>query len=53
MEGAVDGVIEVRVKERDEEVKNLLRVRSLEGQPHDTRWHEVQIKRNGEALFVS
>ncbi len=49
MEGASDGVIEVRVLEREEEAKNFLRVRSLRGQPHDARWHEVEIRPNGEA----
>ena len=42
--GAVDGTIDVRVMERDNEVKNLLRIRNLKGQPHDTRWHEIAIK---------
>ena len=31
----------------------LLRVTSLKGQPHDTRWHEIQIKPNGEAVLVT
>ncbi len=51
LEGAVDGVIDLRVMERDEEAKNLLRVRSLKGQPHDARWHEIEIKPNGEAIL--
>jgi KaiC/GvpD/RAD55 family RecA-like ATPase len=53
MESASDGVIEIRVMERGEEVKNLLRVRSMKGQPHDSRWHEIQIKPNGEATVLS
>lgn len=53
MEIATDGVIDIRVMEDEGVVKNLLRVRSLKGQPHDTRWHEVQIKPNGEAVIVS
>lgn len=53
LESAVDGVIDLRVMERNEEVKNFLRVRSLKGQPHDARWHEIQIKRNGEATLVT
>ena len=53
MEGASDGVIEVKLMERGEEVKNMLRVRSMKGQPHDSRWHEITIKRNGEATIVS
>jgi KaiC/GvpD/RAD55 family RecA-like ATPase len=53
LESDVDGVIDLRVMERGEEVKNLLRVRSLKGQRHDTRWHEVQIERNGEAALLT
>jgi hypothetical protein len=32
--------------------KNLLKLRSLKGQPHDNRWHEIQVKPNGEAILV-
>jgi len=53
LESDADGVIDLRVMERDEEAKNLLRIRSLKGQPHDARWHEIQIKRNGEATLVT
>jgi KaiC/GvpD/RAD55 family RecA-like ATPase len=53
LESDADGVIDVRVMERDEEAKNFLRIRSLKGQPHDARWHEIQIKRNGEAALAS
>lgn len=52
MEGASDGVIDIRVMERGEEAKSLLRVRSLKGQPHDSRWHEIEIKPNGEATLI-
>ena len=53
LESDADAVIDLRVMERDEEAKNLLRVRSLKGQPHDARWHEVQIKRNGEGTLIT
>lgn len=53
LESDVDGVIDLRVMERGEEWKNFLCVRSLKGQPHDARWHEIQIKRNGEAALVT
>ena len=53
IEGASDGIIDLRVMERDEAAKNLLRVRSLKGQPHDSRWHVVEIKSNGEAALIS
>ena len=52
MENASDGVIDIRVQERGEETKNVLRVRSLKGRPHDTKWHEIVIKSNGEATLA-
>lgn len=51
MESASDGIIDVRVMERDEEAKNLLRLRTMKGQPHDAHWHEIRIKSNGEATL--
>jgi len=51
LENVADGVIEVRVVDRQDEVKNLVRVTSLKGQPHDTLWHEIEIKPNGEAVL--
>jgi KaiC/GvpD/RAD55 family RecA-like ATPase len=53
LESAFDGIIELRVMERDDEIKNLLRIRSLKGQPHDARWHEVKINSKGEANLVT
>ena len=53
LESEYDGVIELRVMERGEEAKNLLRVRSLKGQPHDAHWHEIEIKPNGEAVLLT
>lgn len=53
LEGASDGIIDLRVMERDDEAKNFLRVRSLKGQPHDARWHEIELKPNGETMLVS
>lgn len=52
MESASDGVIDIRVMERGEETSNFLRVRSLKGQPHDSRWHQIEIMPNGEATVV-
>jgi KaiC/GvpD/RAD55 family RecA-like ATPase len=53
MEAASDGVIEVKVRDIEGEAKSYLRLRSLRGQPHDSRWHLVEIKPNGEAVLVS
>jgi hypothetical protein len=47
-EGFSDGV-----REHEEDIKNFLRVRNLRGQPHDSRWHEIEIKENGKAILIS
>jgi KaiC/GvpD/RAD55 family RecA-like ATPase len=53
MESACDGVVDIRVMERADEARTFLRIRSLKGQPHDARWHEVMIKSTGEAAFAA
>lgn len=53
MENICDGLIDVRVRERDDETKSYLRIQSLKGQPHDARWHEIKIGPNGEAALAS
>lgn len=53
LENIYDGVIDVRVMERDNEAKSHLRLQSLKGQPHDSRWHEIEIKGNGEAVLTN
>jgi KaiC/GvpD/RAD55 family RecA-like ATPase len=53
MESACDGIIDLRVFEQEGEVKNLLRIRTLRGQPHDSRWHSMNLGRNGEAKLDS
>lgn len=51
LEAASDGIIDVRVMDSEGKARNFLRVRSLKGQPHETSWHEVEIKSNGEAVM--
>lgn len=51
MESASDGIVDIRVMERGEEAKNMLRLRTLKGQPHDARWHVIEIKSNGETTL--
>lgn len=53
MEADWDGVIDIRVKDEGGEAKSFLRIRSLKGQPYDGRWHEIEVKPNGEALLVT
>jgi hypothetical protein len=52
VEASCDGIVDVRVLEQDQGLKNVLRLRSLKGQPHDNRWHEIEIKPNGEAVIA-
>jgi KaiC/GvpD/RAD55 family RecA-like ATPase len=52
VESISDGVIDVQLREHEEETKSFLRIRSLKGQPHDSRWHEIEVKPNGEAVIV-
>jgi len=51
IESAVDGVVDCRVLEQQGESKSFLRIRSIKGQPYDGRWHEIDIKQNGEATL--
>lgn len=53
MESAAGGVIDIRVEEREGEINNLIRVTSLKGQPHDTHWHKIEVKPNGEASLTA
>lgn len=53
LENICDGVIDVSVLERDDEAKSHLRMQSLKGQPHDSRWHEIEFKPNGEAVLTA
>jgi len=52
LECMFDGLIEVRVVEHDNEVKNMLRIRNLKGQPHDSHWHEIRVSSTGEASLL-
>ena len=49
MESASDGIIDLRVLELEGEVKNFLRVRAIRGQPHNSKWHLVDVTGRGEA----
>ena len=52
MESMSDGIIDTRVAEENDGVKTIFRVRSLRGQPHDSRWHVITIGPNGEASLT-
>ncbi len=52
MEADWDGVIDIRVMDEGGAAKSFLRIRSLKGQPYDGRWHEIEVKPNGEAVLA-
>ncbi len=53
MENTADGVMDVKVMEREDQTKNYLRIRGFKGQRYDSSWHEIDIKSNGEAILSS
>ncbi len=53
LENAADGLMEVKVAEQDEQLKIVLRVSSMKGQPHDARWHAIKIGSGGEAALTN
>lgn len=52
MEAAFDGVVDIQVLEREGKAKNFLRIRGIRGLPHDSAWHEVEMRANGEAVLT-
>lgn len=53
LEAACEGVIDIQAKELEGQVKNFMRIRNLRGQQHDSSWHEIEIKPNGEAVITA
>ena len=53
VEASCDGVIDVRTQEENGVLKNVLRLRVLKGQPHNNRWHEIEITPNGETELTN
>ncbi len=46
LEAASDGVIDLKVEEGGEEVRNLIRVRNMRDVGFDSRWHSLSIDEN-------
>ncbi len=53
IESTYDGLIEIKLMEQESEVGSFLRLTNLRGQPHDARWHKVEIRSSGEAILAS
>ncbi len=51
MEATADGVIDFKLEEAEGEMKNLVRVRSMQGMRFDSRWHQVKLGENFEVTL--
>lgn len=52
LESLCDGIIDFKSEEKDGNIENLLRVRMMRGQPHDSRWHRLEVLNNGEVTLA-
>ncbi len=48
LEGASDGVIDFKLEETGEEVRNLMRARVMRNVHFDSRWHQLKVGKNFE-----
>ena len=48
LEAAYDGVIDIRVIEKGEATRDMIRIRSMREVLHDRSWHELKIGSNFE-----
>lgn len=53
LESLADGIIEFRSEDKGGEIGQYVRVRSMRGKQHDSRWHRLQLLDNGEVKFVN
>jgi KaiC/GvpD/RAD55 family RecA-like ATPase len=51
LEDANDGIIDLRLDETGEVVKNLIRIRKMQNVSFDSRWHPLKIGENFEVTL--
>ena len=44
LENSVDGVVDIKLVEKDDQLVNVIRVRNLRGMAHETRWLELKME---------
>jgi len=51
LEGAADGIIDFKLEEAGEEMRNLMRIRSMRNVNFDSRWHQLRVSENFEVTL--
>ena len=46
-----DGVIDFKAEDKDGQLENYVRVRSIRGMKCDSRWRQLYLKSNGEVIL--
>lgn len=52
LESIVEGIIELRSEEINSGVEHFIRIRTMRGKNYDSRWHKLELLRNGEVALV-
>ncbi len=52
LESICDGIIEFKIREKEDEVLQLFRVKAMHGMNYDTRWRELRVT-DGEVAIAS
>lgn len=53
VESLMDGIFDVRSKEENAKIEHYLRVRTMRGEAHDSRWRHLKMSDNGEVVLDS
>lgn len=51
LEGAVDGIVDFKLEEVDDETRDLMRIRTMRNVGFDRKWHQLKIAVNSEVTL--
>jgi len=51
MEGAVDGVVDLKLDESEEENRNIIRLKRMRNVGFDSRWHKLQLGKSSQVTL--
>jgi len=52
IEMLADGVIELTLRERNDELESAIRIKSFKGIPHTTKWRTLRVNSTGQASLI-